>query len=711
MKRNIDLHIWRILPILLISSILSIAGCRDASSVSSRLDAADSLMELRPDSSLIILDSIQPSDLNERNLKARYALLKSMALDKNYVDTTTFDILQPAIDYYLEKGTTDEKLRTYYYQGRIYQNMNEQDRALRSFMRGLDIADACKDSLTIARMLVAQAAVYVGFYDFNASSECYLRAADIYRSKHNKPYEFDCLISALDGMNILSDKERADSLIKVLNGFGPMDEQQKLLLHTLKVTYVQIFGSKQELKQIIEDSQDSINYNVNGILNLAMAYGKLGDNDKAIRQLDYLDEVKVKYDTLKYLSIKYPILENLGRYKEALAVYNDFVDRFETVNSAKFDFNIRTMEEKHQMELQAEREAVEHAKTRWKLIGGICVLVTICIIIILFANHIRIQKNLVLHEARAAELENDKLKAENDLTQQRALNAELENDKLKAENDLTRQRALNAELENDKLKTENELTQQRALNAELENDKLKTENELTRQRALNAELENDKLKTENDLTQQRALNAELENDKLKTKNELTQQRALNAEIENDKLALENRNLQLEYHNKALEAENLAHRVETLEGESENLKELLQSQKEMPAEVRKAIQTRIEMLNTYLASQISDHREFEKAYDEWVSELTADTEEFMNSNRLAFQASHPAFIKYFEDHGLTTAEINYVCLYAIGLRGKDVGSYMKKRSHVNISSAIRSKLGIDRHETNIGIYVRKLLRDL
>ena len=53
---------------------------------------------------------------------------------------------------------------SYYYQGRIYQNMNEQDRALRSFMRGLDIADACKDSLTIARMLVAQAAVYMGLW-------------------------------------------------------------------------------------------------------------------------------------------------------------------------------------------------------------------------------------------------------------------------------------------------------------------------------------------------------------------------------------------------------------------------------------------------------------------------------------------------------------------------------------------------------------------
>ena len=627
MKRNIDLHIWRILPILLISSILSIAGCRNASSVISRLDAADSLMELRPDSSLIILDSIQPSALNERGLKARYALLKSMALDKNYVDTTTFDVLQPAIDYYLEKGTPDEKLRTYYYQGRIFQNRNERDSALRSFMRGLDIAAMCKDSLTIARMLVAQGMIYKTFYDYNGYTANYLKAADIFRKKHNESYESECLFNALNGAIVLEIKEVADSMMGLLDKFQSLDAVQKQRLHSYRLAYTFHFKSKQDLKSMVETKNDSVIYDVDGILYFVRAYGKLGDNDMAIRQLDYLDEAKVEYDTLKYLSIKYPILENFSRYEEALAVYKNLVDRLETINSLKFEQKSQSMEEKHQMELQAEREAVEHAKTRWKLIGGICVLVTICIIIILFANHIRIQKNLVLHEARAAELENDKLKAENDLTQQRALNAELENDKLK------------------------------------------------------------------------------------TKNELTQQRALNAEIENDKLALENRNLQLEYHNKALEAENLAHRVETLEGESENLKELLQSQKEMPAEVRKAIQTRIEMLNTYLASQISDHREFEKAYDEWVSELTADTEEFMNSNRLAFQASHPAFIKYFEDHGLTTAEINYVCLYAIGLRGKDVGTYMKKRSHVNISSAIRSKLGIDRHETNIGIYVRKLLRDL
>ena len=78
-----------------------------------------------PDSSLRIIDSISVADISDAKQTARYALLKSMALDKNYIDTTTFDVLQPAIDYYLDHGTPDEKLRTYFYQGRILQNRED----------------------------------------------------------------------------------------------------------------------------------------------------------------------------------------------------------------------------------------------------------------------------------------------------------------------------------------------------------------------------------------------------------------------------------------------------------------------------------------------------------------------------------------------------------------------------------------------------------
>lgn len=84
---------------------------------------------------------------------------------------------------------------------------------------------------------------------------------------------------------------------------------------------------------------------------------------------------------------------------------------------------------------------------------------------------------------------------------------------------------------------------------------------------------------------------------------------------------------------------------------------------------------------------------------------------MDSTRLAFAASHPKFMEYLEQHGLSMYEINYLCLYAIGLRGKEVGNYIQIKRHYIISHEIRKKLGIDEHETNIGLYIRKLMRNL
>ncbi len=591
MNSRIKFYIYFIVSAVL----LAVIGCDRAASLHGSLDTAEKLMEQRPDSALTILNALDDSNLNGKRDKARYALLKSMALDKNYVDTTTFDVLQPAIDYFLSEGTPDEKLRTYYYQGRIYQNRNDRDRALHSFMRGLDLVKDCKDSLSIARTLVAEGGLYADFYDFLVSSESYLKAADIYNKKSLDYLEFDCLTSALDGLMIIKNKEKIDSVMNLLDNFVSLDDQQQNLLQSLKITYIYIFGSNRDVRvEIDRRSNDRavLSNEANEILNFARAYNKLGDNDRAIQYFDYLDKIGADYDTLKYLSIKFPILEALGQYKDALTAYKDFSYRCEVINSGKFEQKSRSMEEKHQMELKAEREAEKIRKLTWTFIGCLVFLIMGIVILSLLMRRNKIMKELAVQKAHAVELENKNLKTER-----------------------------------------------------------------------------------------------------------------------EKLTLENINLQLERDNKTLEAENLMHRVETLESESENLKELLQNKEDMPEEVRKAIQTRIEMLNSYLASQISDHKEFEKAYDDWVTDLTADKEQFMNSNRLAFQASHPRFIKYFEDHGLTTAEINYVCLYAIGLRGKDVGTYMKMRSHVNISSAIRKKLGIDRHETNIGIYVRKLLKTL
>lgn len=76
--------------------------------------------------------------------------------------------------------------------------------------------------------------------------------------------------------------------------------------------------------------------------------------------------------------------------------------------------------------------------------------------------------------------------------------------------------------------------------------------------------------------------------------------------------------------------------------------------------------------------------------------------------MTFAAAHPRFITALESRGLTEAEVEYCCLYAIGLRGKDISAYVGHGGHYNESSAIRSKLGLGPHDTNLGNYLRSML---
>lgn len=179
------------------------------------MDKAESLMVSKPDSALMILDSITPEMLSGKRVKARYALLKSMALDKNYIDTTSFDVLQPAIDYFLKKGSADEKLRTYYYQGRIYQNRQNPDSAMQSFMRGREYGAQATDTMTLANLLVAQGTILYSTYKFDDFIKVNLDAAKLYNDIGKIDFEILSLVNALDGSIITSHRHLADSIMSI----------------------------------------------------------------------------------------------------------------------------------------------------------------------------------------------------------------------------------------------------------------------------------------------------------------------------------------------------------------------------------------------------------------------------------------------------------------------------------------------------------------
>lgn len=116
-----------------------------------------------------------------------------------------------------------------------------------------------------------------------------------------------------------------------------------------------------------------------------------------------------------------------------------------------------------------------------------------------------------------------------------------------------------------------------------------------------------------------------------------------------------------------------------------------------------------VLNGFITAHISGNCSG-KAYNE-LEKLMSDRNSFIESTRMSFIIGHPRFLIYLKGKGLSDLEIGYCCLNAIGLRGKEIVAYLNSRSYYNASSAIRKKLGLNEHDTNINLYIQKLLKEI
>ena len=69
-----------------------------------------------------------------------------------------------------------------------------------------------------------------------------------------------------------------------------------------------------------------------------------------------------------------------------------------------------------------------------------------------------------------------------------------------------------------------------------------------------------------------------------------------------------------------------------------------------------------------------------------------------------------FMRYLRSRELTDWEINYCCLYLVGLNGKEIGEYINLKRHYTYGSVIRQKLGLGEHDRNLAGYLKELLEN-
>ena len=543
--------------IIIFTLALCLVACNRHSEHWATITEMETIIEERPDSVLNVLQAIDTDELIGDEERAKHALLLSMAMDKNYIDRTDFEVLQPAIDYYDNNGSATDKLRTYYYQGRIYQNAGNDAAAMEAFVNAISKGGKSKDLQTMAKIYYNQSKIYNSLYEWDNSIEYLKKAATLYKDSGLYHYYIDCLILIINGYTLKEDYKSAISYIDQCEQISEtMNEGALSQFYSVYLTYLIRCGSEYEINHLINKYINTIPNSHIDWLTLCNAYYKIGKYDDALQATEQYRSSANTRDELKYKALISMIYEKTDRYEESLRAYKEFMVVSDSTSLAIMRQDTKFVEERHALEMAKAKETEAKNKRTIVILACIVALIGSLLVIMIIRRRLQIS---------------------------------------------------------------------RAKNKALEVEKQKYE-----------------------------------------------QLYADAVAERDAL--------------------------TKMIEDSSVRE----------EAKAVIKARLDVLNKVIISQITGTTSANKKAYEELELLLADKESFIESTRLSIEDNNPEFITALKQRGLTDEEINICCLYAIGLKGKDIKAYTSQPRHYNQSADIRHKLGLTESDTNLSIFLRNML---
>ena len=544
--------------LFILALTLTLVACNRHSEHWATITEMETIIEERPDSVLNVLQAIDTDELIGDEERAKHALLLSMAMDKNYIDRTDFEVLQPAIDYYEDNGTATDKLRTYFYQGRIYQNAGNNATAMECFVKAIAEGNESDDILTKARIHFAKAQIYYSLYEWDNAIEAYKTAASYFKQAGRHHSYVHCLILIVNGYTLKNEPENALPYIDECKQLREIMSFPFLRdFYSSYITYLEDCGTDAEIKDVIKEYLNTIPVESIDWLTLANAYIELCQYEEALQAIEQYRNGTDKSLEIKYKALKSKIYEKLGRYEESLRAYKEYMVMSDSTTWAIMQQDTKFVEERHNLEMAKARET--EAKNRLTIIVLGCAVALMASLYII---------NLIRKRLKKSRVENAQLLSE------KALYEQMYNEVV-AERD--------------------------ALNEMIANNTIKEE--------------------------------------------------------------------------AMEV----------------------------------IKKRLGVLHTIIVSHLSAKDTDIKRANEELEHLIANRNDFIKSTRLTLEENYPHFFAHLHDKGLEEFEIDFCCLYAIGLKGKEIKAYTNLTRHYKDSSEVRQKLGLSESDTNLSIFLQKLLK--
>lgn len=210
---------------LFLAVFFTLAACdtEQRQHVESTLSDVESYINEHPDSALVVLQTVDSTALTTRALRARYSLLRTMALDKCYLDITAPGLLDAAVTWYEHHGSADEKMKSLYYQGRIAQDKIDRNSAAVFFARAEEYAEEVTDKHALGLLYLAEAALYDRKHNLEKEQEYAEKALTVFKEQEDPAYDSVLCQLAIVYHN-KQEWHRADSLYNIALHANPIDD-------------------------------------------------------------------------------------------------------------------------------------------------------------------------------------------------------------------------------------------------------------------------------------------------------------------------------------------------------------------------------------------------------------------------------------------------------------------------------------------------------
>lgn len=161
-----------LLPLL--SLLVWSCSCQP-SGIDATLAEAERLMDARPDSALVLVESVDPSAIHSRSTRALHALLLTQAQFKNYINVPNDSLISIAVDYFDSTDDIFHQLLAHFYYGNVKYSMKMYPQALVHLLKAYDSAKELNDKFWMAMTARELSHTYNATYNGNES----LRFAEI----------------------------------------------------------------------------------------------------------------------------------------------------------------------------------------------------------------------------------------------------------------------------------------------------------------------------------------------------------------------------------------------------------------------------------------------------------------------------------------------------------------------------------------------------